>query len=116
MAMKDLALTKEEAAEDYGECAPTTGDKGDDGPKYPWGTRLCLDDDILAKLGLGLLPVGTELVIMAKATVVGTSTRERVKGEREDDMDVQITAMDVTQSLTTDRTAKAAKKLYPDAD
>jgi len=111
--MKDLTLSKEEAAESYGEVKAETNE----GPKYPWGTRLCLDDETMAKLGLSMLPVGTEVMIMAKATVVGMSTSERQGGDREDNIDLQITSMDVTQSLTADaRTAKAAKKMYPDAD
>lgn len=112
MALKSMALTAEEAKADYGECAPCTSD-GDDGPKYPWGLSLCLDQVALDKLGLSLLPVGSEVIIMAKAKITGTSSRERIKGEKREDMDIQITHLEIAQNLTSDeRSAKAASKLY----
>jgi hypothetical protein len=116
MAMKDLALTAKEAKAEYGDCAPcTAGSDADDGPRYPWGLSICLDTGTLEKLGIGLMPVGTELTIMAKATVTGTSSRERIKGDKHEDMDLQLTAMDLFQTVTADdRTAKAASKLYPE--
>lgn len=115
--MKSMALTADEAKEEYGECAPcsTSSEDSDDAPKYPWGLSLCLDEKSLAKLGIGLIPVGTEVIIMAKATITGTSTRERVKGKPHQDMDIQITALDVTPTQA-DRQKSAAAKLYPDAD
>lgn len=115
MAMKDLALTAAEAKAEYGECAPSTAmDDDDDAPRYPWGLSICLDTGTLEKLGIGLMPVGTELNIMATVTVTGNSSRARLKGKDSQDMDLQITAMDLFQTVTPDgRQAKAAKKLYP---
>lgn len=114
MGMKSLALTKAEAEKEYGECCPTEAGEKDEGPRYPWGLSICLDQGTLDKLGIGLMPVGTELTIMARVTVTGTSSRERIKGDKKEDMDLQITAMDMFQDMTADdRQAKAAAKLYP---
>ena len=113
MALKDMALTPEEAKAEYGECAPCGMEEGD-GPKYPWGLSICLANEALAKLGMGLLPVGTKVMIMAEATVTGTSSRERVKGQRQEDMDIQIQALDISRSSSADeRQGQAATKLYP---
>lgn len=116
MAMKSLALSKEEAKAQYDCCAP----EGDDtGPKYPWGTSLCLGTEALEKLGLGLMPVGTEVTIIAKGKITGTSSRERQDGEPTQDMDVQLTAIDLTAAQAesmADRQSRAAKRMYPDAD
>lgn len=111
MALKDMTLTAEEAKAQYGECcAPDGGD--DDAPKYPWGLSICLGDEALAKLGIGLMPVGTEVMIVAKATVTGTSSRQRQSGDNSQDMDMQITALDLSPTQA-DPMAKAANKLYP---
>lgn len=110
MALKDMTLTAEEAKSQYGECVDAGGD--DDAPKYPWGLSICLGDEALAKLGIGLMPVGTEVMIMAKATVTGTSSRQRQSGDNSQDMDMQITALDLAPTQA-DPMAKAASKLYP---
>lgn len=115
MALKDMALTAEEAKAEYGDCAPcsTGGDSDDNAPKYPWGLSLCMDETVLAKLGIGLMPVGTEFVLTAKVTVTGTSSRDRLKGKPSQDMDLQITSLDLS-SIQADRMAASASKLYPD--
>lgn len=111
MAMKDMALTAAEAkSSEYGPCC-VEGEE-DAGPKYPYGLELCLRGEAMKKLGMGLMPVGTELIITAKAIVTGTSSRERQGSEPSEDMDVQITALDLTPTQA-DRQAAAAKKLYP---
>lgn len=109
MTMKSLALTAEEAKSQYDCCPSTDGDE--DGPKYPWGTSLCLGTEALEKLGLGLMPVGTEVTIIAKAKITGTSSRERQNGEKTEDMDIQLTAIDLT-AAQADRMGAAADRLY----
>jgi hypothetical protein len=112
MALKDMALTAEEAkSSDYG-CCVSEGEE-DKGPKYPYGLELSLRSEAMKKLGMGLMPVGTEVIVMAKATVTGTSSRQRQGGEAFEDMDVQITALDLTP-VQADRMAKAASRMYPD--
>ena len=113
MPMKSLALSAEEAAEQEDCCVSPAG--GPEGPKYPWGTSICLGTEALEKLGLGLFPVGTEVLIMAKAKVTGTSSRERANGESSQDMDIQITAIDLTPQQA-DRMANSAKRMFPNAD
>lgn len=110
MPMKSLKLSAEEAKE-QGDVCCAPGDT-DDLPKYPWGTSLCLGDEALAKVGVGLMPVGTELTIICKAVVTGTSSRERQGREPTQDMDIQITAMDLT-AAQADRMSASADKLYP---
>lgn len=112
MPMKSMALTAAEAKDsDYGCCAPDGDD--DKGPKYPYGLEISLRDESLKKLGMGLMPVGTEVLITAKATVTGTSSRDRQGAEPSQDMDVQITMLDLTP-VQADRMAASASKLYPD--
>lgn len=110
MALTDMSLTAEEAKE-ADCCAPSTN--GDKGPKYPWGLRVDLDDGSLEKLGMGLMPVGTEVTIMAKARVVTTSSYEREGSDPETSVGLQIVAMDVGMAQA-DRMAKSASRLYPD--
>lgn len=112
MALKDMALTAAEAKEQYGDRCAGPNDADSDAPKYPWGLSICLGDEALAKLGIGLMPVGTEVMIMAKATVTGTSSRARQNGDNSQDMDMQITALDLAPTQA-DPMAKAANKLYP---
>lgn len=109
--LKDMALTAAEAKDsDYGCCAPD----GDDskGPKYPYGLEICLRDESLKKLGMGLMPVGTVVMITARAVVTGTSSRDRQGSDPSQDMDVQIEALDLTP-VQADRMAQSASRLYP---
>lgn len=109
MALKDMSLTAEEAKE-QDCCAPSTDAK--DGPKYPWGLRIDLDDGSMEKLGFGLMPVGTEIMVTAMARVVSTNSSEREGGDMEQSMGLQIVAMDLG-TPNVDRMAKSATKLYP---
>lgn len=110
MALKSLELTAAEAKEQDGCCSPNEDDP--DAPKYPWGTSLSFGDEALAKLGIGLMPVGTEVTIIAKGVVTGTSSRDRQAGGQTQDMDVQLTAVDLT-AAQADRMGASASRLYP---
>ena len=58
MALTSMRLTPEERRDE----APSTV-AADDGPLYPWGLTLHLDDTVLEKLGLeGLPSVGAEFL------------------------------------------------------
>lgn len=94
MALKSLALTPAEAKDTYLGCAPC--DAGEDnGPKYPWGTELNLEDDSLKKLGIEKLPeVGEVVNIMAQAKVTRVSASESQSGARRS-LALQITDMAV---------------------
>lgn len=92
MALKSMQLTPEEAKDEYA-CAPTSDG---DAPKYPYGLTLCLGDEALAKLGVQSLPaVGTRVLVLAEAYVSGISMRERQGGKRTQDVDIQLTALDL---------------------
>lgn len=74
MKVVSLELSKEEAKK---ESEPLAGPDGGERQKYPWGTSMYLNDEVLAKLGISELPeVGTTLIIQAVAKVTGTSERE----------------------------------------
>ena len=59
---------------------------------YPWGLCINLDNETLKKLGASPQPVGTEVMITAKATIKSMSTRDDGTGARHD-ASLQITDM-----------------------
>ena len=81
-------------------------------PKYPWGLCVTLSDDSLDKLGVKTLPaVGTEVTIVAKATVSRTSENATEDAGNSASMDLQITDMQV-DGLDADLFGRAAELLY----
>lgn len=79
-----------------------------DEPEYPYGLRIELRNDSLAKLGITELPkVGSRMTLTAIVEVCGTSTCESRSGE-DLSLDLQITDM----SLGTDEKKDAASILY----
>lgn len=105
MAMTNMQMSKEEAKE---YSSPVPGDA----PRYPYGLCLCLDDDALAKLGIATpLPVGTEVMITARAKVTGTRSNEDMSGEAETSMDLQVTDMEIATGARSD--GDIAKSMYP---
>lgn len=77
---------------------------------YPWGLCINLDNDTLKKLGATPQPVGTEVMITAKATIKSMSTREDGEGVRHD-ASLQITDMAIAPA-TGDPDKSAAETLY----
>lgn len=114
MKVASLELSKEEAKK---ESEPLSGPDAER-PKYPYGTSMYLNDEVLAKLGIKEMPdVGTTLMIQAVAKVTGTSEREYEGGSHRT-LDIQFIEMgceegeeaaepDEGQSFD-----KAAKTLY----
>jgi hypothetical protein len=92
--LKSLELSKEDRKEDI--CAPCDP-KEDDGPRYPWGTRISLSNPELEKLGAdAALDVGMEVLIVARAKVTSFNANEYVDdGEKKirRSVDLQITDM-----------------------
>lgn len=83
-----------------------------DAPKYPWGLCITLNDDSLDKLGVKTLPaVGTEVTIVAKATVSRTSENATEGNGNCATMDLQITDMQI-DGLEADLFGRAADMLY----
>jgi hypothetical protein len=100
--MINLKLTPKEAKETMlcGPCDPQ-------GPAYPYGLTIQLDDETLEKLGVKDLPaVGAEILLSAKAKVTSVSVNEQqdADGDKEADkrrsVGLQITDLDVP-ALTT---------------
>lgn len=93
MKLINMAMSPEEAEED----SPSTlATKGAEGPKYPYGLQLHLDDDALEKLGLTEMPkVGSTLMLTAKVAVTGCGSSERQGGDEESYCDLQITDLAV---------------------
>lgn len=77
---------------------------------YPWGLCINLDNDTLKKLGATPQPVGTEVMITAKATIKSMSTREDGEGVRHD-ASLQITDMAIAPA-TGEPDKSAAETLY----
>lgn len=64
-----------------------------DEPEYPYGLRISLDKDSLAKLGITELPeVGATMVLQARVEVVSVSQYDSSEGKSQD-MSLQITDM-----------------------
>jgi hypothetical protein len=83
-----------------------------DAPKYPWGLSISLDDGSLDKLGVKTLPaVGTEVTIVAKATVSSTSEYSTEGAGASASMSLQITDLQL-DGLDRDVFSRAAEMLY----
>lgn len=105
MAMVDMTMSAEEAKE-YAQ--PEAGDA----PKYPWGLKITLDDDSLAKLGITTLPaVGTKMQFTAVCEVCSSSSYQDQGGEAETSLGLQITGMELSSPQSE---GNAATMLYSD--
>lgn len=89
MAMVNMKASAEEANEQ----APALGQAA--GPAYPWGLRICLDDEALAKLGMQPPAIGAVVTFSARATVTGARLDQDAAGESESSIDLQITDMEI---------------------
>jgi hypothetical protein len=100
--MVNMKMSTEEAKE---QCSPST----EEGPRYPYGLSIHLDDDALSKLGVSdSLNVGDEVTITAKALVTSKSGYQTMVGDAESSLDLQITDMEVAAGSST----KTTKALY----
>ncbi|HCO7840119.1 TPA: hypothetical protein OB695_000153 [Escherichia coli] len=77
---------------------------------YPWGLCINLDNETLKKLGAAPQPVGTEVMITAKATIKSMSSREDDNGVRHD-ASLQITDMAIAPA-SGEQSKTAAETLY----
>jgi len=107
MALTDMTLDPADAKEEAG-ITP-------DAPKYPYGLQICLNDEVLEKLGITQLPkVGSVMRIVADVKVTGTRSyeiqTEKEVGEpdetSEQSVDLQITALEINDQ------SNAASLLY----
>ena len=91
--MISMKLSKEEKTEQALGYMPEP-----DGPEYPRGLTISLDDDSLEKLGVTDLPsAGSSLTITAKCTVTSTSVNSREGGDSERNVGLQITDMEIVR-------------------
>ena len=80
-----------------------------EGPEYPYGCCIHLDDDTLTKLGVTTLPaVGASMPFTAKAVVKSTSEHASDGGEKRRSVELQIVAMELSGATPRD----AASTLY----
>lgn len=105
--MVNMAMDPEEAAEQMQPMADST-----EGPRYPYGLELSLDDDSMAKLGMATCPdVGYVMKLTALVTVTSCSTSQQQGGDAENSMRMQITDMQLDAPAPDN--AAIASKLYP---
>jgi hypothetical protein len=113
MNLVNMAMTVEEAAEYAGGAPVASGEANDQGPKYPWGLCVDLNDDSMAKLGITELPAaGSQMMLAAAVIVNSTGAEERLGGEKEIRMTLQITDMALSAPVA-DIEERAAAKLWP---
>lgn len=106
MALIDMKLTPEESKDLLGCCAPSDTN---DGPAYPYGLSIYLDDETLKKLGITTMPdVGSKLTLHAVVEVTGNSQRQTQEGKTVN-MDLQITDMELAGTPAAD----PAQRMYP---
>lgn len=81
--LADMSLSKAERKESMPQAVSES-----DGPRFPYGLTLRLDNASLEKLGIDSLPkVGAKMVIQAEGVVISVSSHE---SENRDDRNVEI--------------------------
>lgn len=76
-----------EKAKEYASGPATAGDA----PAYSYGTTLCLDNELLQRLGMSEPPpVGTVLTLNAMVVVTSTGVNQQQDGDKEARCDLQI--------------------------
>lgn len=90
MSLVNMKMSSEEAQEQYG------GSMACDAPEYPYGLCINLDEEGLAKLGMPALPsVDQTMMITARVKVVSVSSRDSSGGDKEQNVSLQITDMEI---------------------
>ena len=86
MALTSMKRTKAEVKKDMPDSIGTSEEE------YPYGLRLTFNTEEIAKLGISMPEVGTEVSIVAVATVASVLEREyEGEGEKVQNFDLQIT-------------------------
>lgn len=109
MKMANLAMAKaNEAQEAAGTPAQGTNEQ------FPYGTRLELDHDTLAKMGHGTPPsAGSRVTIMGHGKVTHSGTHDDGDGPRHNvSVQMERMGMDNADEETANK-AGAAKAMYP---
>ncbi len=92
--MKNMAMSAEEREQN---CAPSSlSGGGDEGPRYPYGLCICLEEESLQKLGIKNLPgVGESMMITAKVMINSTSENESQHSGIRRSLSLQITDLEL---------------------
>lgn len=107
--MKLVSMKRSEAAKgDAMECSPCH----DDMPDYPYGTRLNLDEEQLAQLGITAMPTAGALVLIQAKGMVTGMREEQIDGKLRRGLEIQITEL----GLDTGNGESVAQRMYPDKD
>lgn len=94
MNLKSMVIEKEDGEESCEPCMT----KPSDGPRYPYGLCLRLDNDVLEKLGLTSMPaVGSKVMIEAVCEVNSVSQHDSKDGGKNKSLSLQITDMGVAK-------------------
>jgi len=79
-----------------------------DGPIYPWGLSLSLDDDALEKLGIDTLPkVGTAQMLIARVEVTSVSSNQGPDKQKRQSVSLQITDLCLEPEKTREKVEDA---------
>lgn len=106
MKLHSMELTKEEREPKQASVVSPESD----GPLYPWGLGLHLDDQVLGKLKLDGLPkVGTYVLVQARAKVTGAMENEHEHGKHRT---AQLQIVDLGLGEVEEEKADPADKLY----
>ena len=76
---KLVSMKLSQADREKGGTIPTTKD---DGPTYPYGLNVSLEEAAIAKLGIDLPKVGTAMTLIATVDVTSVSSNEHAGGQR----------------------------------
>lgn len=103
-----MKLTKKEAKESFGPVSAK--EDAADLPKYPYGLCIHLNGEALKKLDLDVsdYSIGDKCKIIADGEVVGVEITERQSGYEREELEVQITDLDVEWG---DEEKKAGERL-----
>lgn len=106
----NLVSTKMEPAEaqEYASGIPSPGEA----PLYTYGTCVCLNDEMLKKLGMPLPAVGSKFMLTAMVEVTSARAEKVQDGEQEIGADFQITDMALEPAGGSD----PAQSLWPDKE
>lgn len=103
--MTEMKMTKAEKKETSPMVASAY-----DGPDYPYGLKLCLDNASLEKLGLDTLPkVGAKMMVHAMGVVVEVSQHESANHESRR-VEIQIQRLGVEDEDESDELSAIVKR------
>ena len=98
MKMRSMAVSKKESKEMN---SPAVLGSDSNGPRYPYGLEIRLDNESLTKLGMSLPKVGSYVKIRAEACVTSVSENESKGGKAHRSVSLQIERLAVDDEPET---------------